>query len=99
MITKTSEENILDLYHRYRNSGWRFRRLLYYGGPWGIAFTCAGIHVRIVVRQGRLIGQACAVDGSVVPPVDLGVDGNIKRGAYETLYRRLDKKAGVTRGK
>ena len=99
MTLQTPNEHILQLYARYRNSGWRFRRLLYYGEPWGIAFTCAGVHVRIVVHQGRIIGQACSVDGSVVPPVDLGVDGNIKRGMYETLYRRLDKKAGVTRGK
>ena len=99
MTLQTWDEYILDLYARYRYSGWRFRRLLYYGDPWGIAFTCAGKQVRIVVRQGRLIGQVRAVDGSVAPPVDLGVDGNIKRGMYKTLYRRLDKKAGVTRGK
>ena len=99
MTLQTWDEYILDLYARYRYSGWRFRRLLYYGDPWGIAFTCAGKQVCIVVRQGRLIGQVRAVDGSVAPPVDLGVDGNIKRGMYETLYRRLDKKAGVTSGK
>lgn len=99
MTAKTPDEHILELYARYRYSGWRFRRLFYYGDPWGIAFTCAGTHVRIVVRQGRLVGQACSFDGIVVPPVDLGVDGNINRGVYETLYRRLDKKAGVTRGK
>ena len=56
-------------------------------------------HMYALWFQGRLVGQACSVDGSVVPPVDLGVDGNINRGMYETLYRRLDKKAGVTRGK
>lgn len=99
MTVKTPDEQILELYARYRYSGWRFRRLLYYGDPWGIYFTCAGTHVRIVVRQGRLIGQAWGVVGIVVPPVDLGVDGNITRGMYETLYRRLDKKAGVIRGK
>lgn len=99
MTAKTPDEHILELYSRYRRSGWRFKRTPFYGGAWGISFVCAGAHVRIVVRQGRLIGQACSVDGSVVPPVDLGLDGNINRGRYDTLYRRLDKKAGVTSGK
>lgn len=99
MTVKTAEELILDLYARYRRTGWRFSRSQN-DVVWGIGFVCAGQGILIGVKCGRVYGQLINADGSIkCSPVALGVDGNMEYGAYETLYRRLDKKAGVTRGK
>ena len=98
MTAKTLEEHILDLYARYRRSGWRFKRTPFYGGAWGISFVCAGSRVRIIVKHGQICGWVCTGEHAS-PIINMGIDGDMIPNAYETLYRRLDKKAGVTRGK
>lgn len=98
MTVQTWDEYILDLYARYRKSGWRFRRVSYYDGAWGITFVCAGKRVRIWAEHGRVLGDITTGE-RVTRSVDIGLDGDMPPQAYETMYRRLDKKAGVTRGK
>ena len=100
MTAKTHEERILELYARYRRSGWRFTRWDAGDSKWGISFVCAGTHVRIMVINGAC--KAFAYTGEDVVNaalVDIHIDTFSNSRVYETLYRRLDKKAGVTRGK
>ena len=99
MTLMTLEEYIFNLYARYRRTGWRFNRMKN-DVVWGIDFVCAGQRILIGVKSGLVYGQLInANDPQKSPTVVIRVDGNMEYGAYETLYRRLDKKAGVTRGK
>lgn len=97
MTAKTPEERILDLYSRYRRTGWRFQRLRWRDGRWGFGFTCAGCHVQIQIIHGMVRGLLYSVDEAFDTYIHVG-DFYTPQ-SYETLYRRLDKKAGVTRGK
>lgn len=99
MTLRTLEEYIFDLYARYRCTGWRFNRTKN-DVVWGIGFVCAGQRILIGVKSGLVYGQLINAYGQQKSPtVVLSVDGNMEYGSYETLYRRLDKKVGVTRGK
>lgn len=97
MTAKTPDERILDLYARYRETGWRFRRLRWKDGRWGIGFTCAGAMVQIQIIHGMVRGFYLNCDEAFDAYIHVG-DFSTPL-SYETLYRRLDKKAGVTRGK
>ena len=97
MTVKISEERILDLYARYRKTGWRFQRLRWRDGSWGIGFTCAGTIAQIKIEHGFVRGSYINAGQVFYAYIHVG-DFNTPL-SYETLYRRLDKKAGVTRGK
>lgn len=97
MTAKSHEERILELYARYRKTGWRFQRYRWIDGRWGIRFICYGITVHIQIFNGLAYGMCYSGDDAFSAIIHVGEFSTPL--SYETLYRRLDKKAGVTRGK
>lgn len=94
----TAEEKILDLYARYRRTGWRFTRLSWRDGRWGIEFRCAGNLLQIRVENGMVKGLFFT-DLNRVISTTIAIQAPEKPLSFETLYRRLDKKAGVKHGR